>query len=439
MQVTSEGPTKITKAVIDGAWRRRNPDSRLIIRDKDCRGLALIVNATSMAWSYAYQPRGFDPATGQGWPNRTITLGNPASLSADDARNEANRLKGHAASGRDPAAERKAAAEAARQKHGGTVARLVEDYGRALPKRPKMRGGGLPSPRYVAEELTQLRLAIASMGTTDKPVVDVGVLELRRLVAGDNARARFGAVSRFFDWCQDAGHIQANPCALISRARRPKAPQARSHYLKPADLARLWRAAERLEEPVWRDLARFLIAVPCRRGEAAQLDWSHLDVSIAEWRQPGRLTKNRDPHRLHLHPLALEVLKTRKQATGGKGLVFPAPRSGDVVDTFSDIKAALAEAANPGDSPALTGWTWHDFRRSFATALGEAGIPETVADAILNHRQSATRGGVLGVYQRASRWPEQVQAMEHWGRLLAAAIEGREADANVVLMTARGG
>ena len=58
---------------------------------------------------------------------------------------------------------------------------------------------------------------------------------------------------------------------------------------------------------------------------------------------------------------------------------------------------------------------------------------------MLNHRQSATRGGVLGVYQRASRWPEQVRAMELWGRLLAAAIEGREADAEVVPLTARAG
>jgi hypothetical protein len=46
---------------------------------------------------------------------------------------------------------------------------------------------------------------------------------------------------------------------------------------------------------------------------------------------------------------------------------------------------------------------------------------------------------VLGVYQRASRWPEQVKAMEHWGWLLADAIEGREADANVVPMTTRKG
>jgi hypothetical protein len=53
---------------------------------------------------------------------------------------------------------------------------------------------------------------------------------------------------------------------------------------------------------------------------------------------------------------------------------------GRVVDTFSSIKANLAEAT------LVTGWTWHDFRRSFATALGGAGIPEAVADAVLNHR-----------------------------------------------------
>jgi len=58
MNVVSEGPTKVTKATIDAAWRRRKPDHRLIVRDKDCRGLALIVNPTTMTWSYAYRPRG---------------------------------------------------------------------------------------------------------------------------------------------------------------------------------------------------------------------------------------------------------------------------------------------------------------------------------------------------------------------------------------------
>lgn len=462
MQVDSEGPTKITKATVDATWRRRKADHRLLVRDKDCRGLTLVVNSTTMRWEFAYRPRGTDPVTGRRWPNRTVTLGNPQTHSPDDARNEANRVKGQVAAGGDPAADKKTAAEVARRKRGGTVARLADDYGRAFPKRPKMRGGGLPSPRYVAEELSQLRLAIEAMDVADKAAADLGVDDVRRLLALDgNNRARFGALSRFLDWCQDTGSIEVNTCALIGRPRRPKAPQARSHYLRPAEIARLWRAADGLREPVWRDLARFLIAIPCRRGEAARMEWAHVDLDAAEWRQPSHMTRNRDPHRLHLHPLALDVLKARRQAVaeeqaGGdpaklvailaagqprSGLVFPAPVSGGVVDTFSDMKVALTEATQPKDGEQCTdldGWTWHDFRRSFATALGEAGIPETIADAVLNHRQSTTRGGVLGVYQRASRWPEQREAMELWGRLLGLALQGREPNANVVPITARG-
>ena len=73
----------------------------------------------------------------------------------------------------------------------------------------------------------------------------------------------------------------------------------------------------------------------------------------------------------------------------------------------------------------------------FRQALGEAGVAETVADAILNHRQSATRGGVMGICQRASRWPEQVKAMELWGRLLNGALDGRVSHTKVVPTPAR--
>jgi integrase len=443
MRVTSEGPTKITKATIDAAWRRKKPDHRLIVRDKDCRGLALIVNPTTMTWSYAYRPRGTDAATGRRWPNQTITLGNPETHSPDDARAEANRIKGQAAAGADPAADRKAKAEAMRRERSATLGRLTEIYAAVLPARPKMRGTGNASPAYVAEELAQCRLALADLDAQDMPVVALGLSELRRLLdrlgaAPSVARKRFGALSRFLDWCQDAGHIAANPCTLVARARRPKAVQSRTHYLNPAELARLWEAAGRLAEPVWRDFARFLIAMPCRRGEAATMDWSHLDLDAAEWRQPGHMTKNREAHRLHLHPLALNVLHERRKATGGKGLVFPAPRAGGVLTAFSGIKAAVVEAT-AAQGVALNGWAWHDTRRSFATALGEAGVSETVADAVLNHRQAATRGGVLGVYQRGSRWPEQLRAMELWGKMLAEAITGNTAPANVVPMVARVG
>jgi integrase len=438
MRVTSEGPAKITKGTIDAAWRRRVPGNRLILRDRDCRGLALIVNPTRMTWTYAYRPRGIDPLTGRRWPNRTVTLGNPQTHSADDARAEANRIKGQAAGGADPAAEKKARAADEQRKRGATVKRLLKEYETTLPHRPKMRGTGLPSAKYVAEEIAQTRQGLLIMEANDIPANNLSVAEVRKLLrrASDGAataRARFGSVSRFLDWCQDSGHIMVNPCALIGRARRPKAPQARSHYLPISDLARLWEAADRLREPVWRDLVRFLIAMPCRRGEARKLDWSHIDMQAAEWRQPGHMTKNRDAHRLHLHSLALGVLRERHRATGGKGLIFPAPVSGGPVDTFTNMKAELVEITKLGslEGDPVDGWTWHDFRRSFASALGEAGTPEAVADPVLNHRQAATRGGVLGIYQRSSRWPEQVRALVLWGRLLTEALDGSEASINL--------
>jgi len=300
-----------------------------------------------------------------------------------------------------------------------------------------LRGVGLPSAAYVAIEIAQVKFAIDRMMARDMPAVDLGPADVRKFLdhGGEksNIGHRFGALSRFLDWCQETDRIQANPCALIARSRRPRTAQARSHYLAPHDLARLWNAAHSLSQLVSRDLVQFLIAVPCRRGEAARVEWQHIDLVKSEWRQPSHMTKNRDPHRLHLNALAIEVLRKRQEATGGRGLVFPAPSSGRPLGTFSKTKKMLDEAAK------LTGWTWHDFRRSFATALGEAGISEAVADAVLNHRQSATRGGVLGVYQRASRWPEQVIAMQLWGNLLAAALNPDEAGDKVVPMTMRAG
>lgn len=422
-QRLSEGPVRITKATVDAAWRRRAKDTRIMVRDAECRGLALVVNPTGMIWRFDYRPRGVDAHTGRRWPMQSVTLGNPATHTTDQARAAANRVKGQAAAGADPAGEKRAAAEADRRRRALTIGRLLDEYAAVLPTRPKLRGAGLPSAKHAAEEATRARAAVDAMDAGNRPVADLTAADVRRLLDLNadrpaTVRARFGALSRFLDWCIDAGHIEVNACLMVAKARRPKTVQARAHYLTPADLVKLWRAADELAHPAWRDLARLLIALPCRRGEAAALDWRDLDLAAAEWRQAAGTTKNGEAHRLHLHPLALDLLRARHKAIGepGAGLVFPSPEVGKAVDTFSAIKRTLDAKAG------LTGWRWHDFRRSFATTLGEAGVAESVADAMLNHKASATRGGVLGVYQRATNWPGQVQAMQAWGAALAAAL-----------------
>ena len=93
MQVVSEGPIKITRATVDAALKRRQKGKRLIIRDRECLGLALIVNPGSARWECAYRPRGIDPGTGRRWPNKTVSLGVPEGQSPDDARLAANLQK----------------------------------------------------------------------------------------------------------------------------------------------------------------------------------------------------------------------------------------------------------------------------------------------------------------------------------------------------------
>ena len=101
--------------------------------------------------------------------------------------------------------------------------------------------------------------------------------------------------------------------------------------------------------------------------------------------------------------------------------MFPSPRSGKPITAFSGVLRALHRA-----TPAVAPWALHDLRRSFATTLGQLGEDdEATIDAVLNHRQSATRGGVIGVYNKSTRLPAQAEALERWGRLLADALEGR--------------
>jgi hypothetical protein len=60
----------------------------------------------------------------------------------------------------------------------------------------------------------------------------------------------------------------------------------------------------------------------------------------------------------------------------------------------------------------------HDFRRSMVSAMADHGVAFEVADSLLNHAASQSRGGIVGVYQRAELGARKVQALALWSRLL---------------------
>lgn len=375
-------------------------------------------------------------------------VGTPNSHGPEAARNAASSLKGQSKAGADLAEERRKRIDDASRRRASTISRLLPDYLAALPLRPKLRGTGRLSAASVKNEADHLRLGLDAMAVDGRAIESVTVADLRRLLnrrAGQPATSRkhYGAVSRFFDWGVEEGMLTVNPASLLPKSRRPRPVAARAVCPAVKHLAAIWRAAEDLDEAE-RDFVHLLIAVPARLREVARMDWSHLNLDARTWSLPATSTKTRAAHLFHLPALALEILRRRHDAADAptEGLVLPSPRAGLVLTTFTAIKRALSDtiakkaaetAAEEGRSPAKPpAWTFHDFRRSFASACAEAGVAEAVADAILSHSQSATRGGVLGVYQRAVRAPEQIAAMAIWGRLLEAAIHGREEGGNVI-------
>jgi integrase len=200
-----------------------------------------------------------------------------------------------------------------------------------------------------------------------------------------------------------------NPALRVTKKQRPKPPAPRRRCPSLDTIRAAWATADRLPFATWRDLSRFLLLVPCRTGEAAAMTGDQLDLEAAVWRQPGLLTKNGEPHAFFLPPAALRLVAER---ANGKAPTFAGERLGRPFNSFKAMLVAVHAASG------TTGWSWHDLRRAFVSHLAELGHSEAVLDAILNHRQSASRGGVLGVYQTASRSGDQRRAMEDWARLV---------------------
>ena len=64
-------------------------------------------------------------------------------------------------------------------------------------------------------------------------------------------------------------------------------------------------------------------------------------------------------------------------------------------------------------------WRLHDIRTGFASALANAGEPETVVDRILNHSASGSApSAVARVYNQAEQLPQRARALDKWAEMV---------------------
>jgi integrase len=355
----------------------------------------------------------------RGRGKRRIPLGSVSAISLDDARKATAAILGEVASGKDPAAERKAAATEAERK-------AAEEAFTLDALLTKWAASHLTGRRasYAQEAVRALRYAFD--GQLAKPAAELKDKAVARVLegfasAGKPAMAAstmsYGRAA--FGWAIGRRLIIDNPFANLSFGHVVK----RERVLKDDELRAIWEATA--GTGAYNAIVRTLILTGQRREEVAGMAWSELSDDLCTWTIAADRSKNGVAHVVPLSPQAQKILKDARRHAD---LVFPGERG--LFNGWSKSKDRLDSATGVAD------WRLHDIRRTAATGLQRLGVRLEVTEAVLNHI-SGSRGGLVGVYQRHTWSDEKRAALTAWGEHVAAIIEGRAATDNVTPLRAR--
>jgi integrase len=349
-----------------------------------------------------------------GAKQRRLTLGPVTALDLGKARDAAKDLYAQVRLGGDPAGEK----AQARLKAGETFAATAALYLRHQQAKMRPRSFAQvqrhlnlyarPLHRLGLEKVTKRDIAacIASVRTNSGPVTS------------NRARA---TISAFFTWAMGEGLVEANP--VIGTNRSEEKPRER--VLDPAELRLIWSALRNDDTGA---IVKLLMLTGQRAGEIAGLRWSEIrDDAIV---LPGERTKNHRPHTVPLSQAARGII-AKQQHREGRDLIFG--RVGRY-NGWSYGLVALNKRITEVVGRSLPHWTPHDLRRSFATHAAEIGIQPHIVEACLNH-VSGHKGGVAGIYNKATYEPEKRTAFDRWAEHLLAIVEGHESNVTPLHVT----
>jgi integrase len=361
-------------------------------------GFGLMVTASGHS-SFVFQYRA-------GHKSRRITFKRGFTL--QEARKEAQKLQGEIAHGRDPQAVR----------GGETFLDIAETYLR-------IEGNNLRSLDQQRGLLKRLpSLGIGPIGKVKRSDV-VAVLDKisaeRGLVAADQSLA---LIRRVMNWHAARSDDYRSPIVRGMARTRPS-ERARKRVLTDDELRAIWQAAEAstgIEGP----FVQFLLLTGARRNEVAGMRYEEIDrggvwVIPAARHKVGR--KLGDLVR-PLPPTAIAVLE-RLPRIEGSPYVF----SHDGAHSFANFTRAKEQIDK---ACGVTGWTFHDLRRTARSLMSRAEIDGDIAERVLGH----VIGGVRGVYDRHHYDPEKKAALLALANLIDRIVN--PTDDNVVPLRAGG-
>ena len=373
--------TKITKRAVDAA----KPSTRdWFIWDTEVKGLGLKVTPAGNK-IYVLQYR----FKGRLLPRR-FTIGVHGSpWTPDEARTEAERLRGMIADGIDPA-DIKAA-----EKAGMNVSALCDFYlaeGVATKKASTLAMDRSRIEAHIKPLLGQLRVDVVTRTDIKRFMQDVAAGKTARdektgfrgrsIVRGGKgvATRTVGLLGAIFTFAVDQGLRADNPVRGVKRPPDRK----NERYLSPEELARLGvalaEAERKVENPHAVNAIRLLVMTGCRKSEILSLKWDYIDFDMGYLRLVDSKTGQKD---IAIGAPARELLSSLPRLEESD-FVFPAASGGGHYVGLQKVWERIRKCASLDDVRI------HDLRHSFAAMGATGGDSLVVIGALLGHKDVAT-------------------------------------------------
>jgi integrase len=348
-----------------------------------------------------------------GTKQRRITLGKATAITADTARALASDLHARTRLGADVAAQKALSKAQASNSFGKLVKQYLEFQQSNL--RPRSFGEVERHLEFHAKSFHGLPVdSIDRRAIADR-------LNAIAKGSGDVAANRVRAsLSAMFAWALREGLASANP--TVNTSKRQERP--RDRVLSDVELRMIWSA---LEDDDYAAIIKLLMLTGQRAAEIGGLRWSEIQDDMIVL--PGERVKNGRTHLVPLSPEARAILdamphRSRDRIFGQGDQGF----SGGWSRFKAKLDARICDIQQRNGHDPVKPFVVHDLRRSVATKMAEdLKIAPHVVEAVLNH-VSGHKGGIAGIYNRASYFPERKQALQMWGAHLLAVVEGRKSN-----------
>ncbi|MGC1236104.1 MAG: tyrosine-type recombinase/integrase [Xanthobacteraceae bacterium] len=367
--------------------------------DEDISGFGIrLRDGGSRTWIYRYRI---------GSKQRSVILGSATAVPLAVARKNASGLAARIRLGEDPALDR----DNARLEADNTFGVLAQQYleTRKAEWRPVTCTEIKRHLTKYAKSLNRVPIAAISQRNI------ANLLNAIAKDAGDVTANRVrGSLCALFGWAMREGiRLPEGNVAALTNKREEK---SRDRVLSDSELRTIWNAC--LDDD-YGAILKLLTLTGQRAGEIAELRWD--EVGDEQIRLPANRTKNGRPHTIPLaEPVKMILSRFNRD---GRTCVFGRVDTG--FNGWHNCKQALNARIAAAGKP-LAEWKPHDLRRTAATRMAELGIQPHIVEAVLNH-VSGHKGGVAGIYNRATYDKEKREALNLWAEHVMATVEGRAA------------